>query len=126
MALVSQDLGTVKRGDTTDITCTIVKGDGSPFNLTGATVWATFKTDLSSLDLVPPGFQLSTLSSGIVVVGPATNGVVQITIDPNDTMGLTDDTTFSWDIQVRESAGRVTTVAEGVITFTLDVTQSIS
>lgn len=95
---------------------------GAPLDLTGAKVWATFKTDLADDDGVLPGFQLSTTSSGVSITAPATSGTIVVTVPPSATASLEDTTLFFWDVQVRLSDGVTKTVARGTLTFLADVT----
>jgi hypothetical protein len=109
-----------KRGDTIRLLITCTRA-GSPVNLTGASIWATFKRSISDTDAAATTIQ-KTLDNGIVVTDAA-NGLAVVTLDPADTASLTKETTFEGDIQVREADGIVTTVADGSLFIALDVTR---
>lgn len=123
---VFTDLGSYMRGDTVEITAWCKNADGSPMDLTGATIWTTFKTSMTDDDAVPPGFQRSTTGAGVVIVGLPEDGVAKTTIDPTNTASLVGTTVFNWDIQVRLPSGRTSTQARGSITFEEDVTRTVA
>jgi hypothetical protein len=106
----------MSRGDDRDFEIPITRS-GSAVDLTGASVRAHFKSDLAAA----PVFQKS-LGSGIEIEGAAADGVVVLSIDPADTAALQQATTLYFDVELTESDGRVTTVAEGTLLVRLDVT----
>jgi hypothetical protein len=113
------------RGDTYTFDVTITRSS-SPVDLTGASFWCTAKNSLADDD-VDAVFQ-KTLSSGIAVVGAAANGKIRVTIAATDTATLshTATTALQIDVQMKESTNQVTTVAQGTLTVTPDVTLSTS
>lgn len=131
------DLGTHFRGETVVFLASLKWLDtGLPMDLTGATIWATFKDDITQNDAIPPGFQLSNLTTGVEIWGLPEDGVVRVRIADVQTASLTDTTQFQWDIKVRlpddpftptgppDSLAKIP--AWGYITFVPSVTQAIS
>jgi hypothetical protein len=124
--LEETNLGTVMRGDTIPLPVWVAKDyEGLTIDLTGATIWATFKTSLDLDDDDPGAFQQSTLSTGVEIIEPLFGGY-QVTIESNKTASLTDETAFFFDVQVRTAEGQTTTVKRGTITFAADVTRTIA
>lgn len=105
------------RGDSATFT-SVVTRSGAAVNLTAGTVWFTAKYRASDADAAAV-FQKLT---GAGVTGDA-GGTVTVTLSPADTAGLPAyPTTLVWDLQLRESDGRITTVDMGTLTVAGDVT----
>lgn len=119
------DLGQFFRGDTCTFTLELSDAQGQVVDLTGTDVWFTAKTDLALDDLEGLGFQLSTLSAGVEILDPPTDGNVLITIPPSATSGLEDDTLFFWDLQCKKGA-TVQTYRAGTVLVVRDVTRTVS
>ena len=111
-----------RRGDTIRLLVTCTRG-GVALNLTGATVWATFKRSLADADNASTTIQKSTTGGGVSVTDAA-GGLALVTLDPSDTSGLTAETVYYADVQVRESSGVITTVATGRLLVALDATRA--
>jgi hypothetical protein len=111
------------RGDTIVIEFAVSQ-DGVALNLTGYSIWFTAKKQKSDNDTAPTAIQ-KTLSSGIVVLDAAA-GHIKVTILPADTATLSADTTYVCDLQVKSGGGVITTVADGTMAITLDVTQAVT
>lgn len=62
-------------------------------------------------------FVNKSIGSGITVVGPPTDGIVDIVIDPADTEALPAGTYYH-EAELTEVSGRVTTVLEGKVVVT--------
>src|SRR5215831_14192217 len=108
------DLGLKMRGDTVSFkVAAIWKETGLPMDLTGSTIWATFKVDLADGDIIAPSFQLSTASAGVAIVDDPTDGILEVTCAPENTHDLEDTTAFFWDVQVKLFGGPTKTVARG-------------
>lgn len=113
---------TAKRGDTIDL-LVLVTRDNAAVDLTGADVWFTAKRSLRDADV--DAVVQKTIGNGIVVTD-ALAGEALVTIDPSDTNGFTRETRLFCDVQVIEPSGRITTVADGTLTITLDVTRAVA
>jgi hypothetical protein len=111
---------TMRRGDTVKLNITVTRG-GSAVDLTGASIWFTVKNAVTDAD---PGVFQKTVGSGIVVTNAAA-GQAQITIANADTSAIVGSRTLLYDIQVKEAGGDITTVANGTITVSPDVTLAI-
>lgn len=109
-------------GDTHSIEVTVTEG-GTPIPLTGLNAEFTAKLNKSDADNALTNIRKS-LGSGIQFTDPD-NGVLLITIDPDDTEGLEKDTTFVWDVQLDDGPDDVFTAASGTMTFTVDVTKRV-
>lgn len=105
---------TMARGDTKVIAVTVTNTDGSPRDLTGATLFLTCK--VSPADDAP--FFQKTVSG---VNDPAA-GVAELTIEPTDTASITSYAVYVYDVELLEASGQTTTVQSGKLTITLDVT----
>jgi hypothetical protein len=82
----------------------------------------TAKISEDDSDNAPTTIQ-KTLGAG-VEFEDAVNGIIVVTIDPEDTTDLEEDTTYSFDLQLRDTTdGETITVAKGKMTFTRDITQ---
>jgi hypothetical protein len=113
---------TMYRGDTVTINAAIT-ASGLAYNLTGKSMWFTAKTSYSQAD---PGVFQKKLGSGISIVD-ATNGRAQIVIAASDTNSLGNSkTALVYDFQVKDSSGRIYTVASGKLIVIPDVTRSTS
>lgn len=113
---------TAKRGDTIDLEVSITR-PGGPVDLTSVDLWFTGK--LRERDADDDAVFQKTLGAGIAVVGDPVDGVALVTLDPADTDSLLRQTTLYCDVQLVETDGRVTTVADGTLTIELDVTRVI-
>jgi len=118
------NLGHVYRGDT--LTLPIWRAttrEGTTIDLTGASLWFTAKTDLSAIDAEAPTIQVSTADGGIVVID-ADDGLYQVTLQPNETLGLTGDAVFTFDVQVVTPTPVTRTVRRGTLAVVCDVTRA--
>ncbi len=108
------------RGDTLKFTAA-VKLNGTPVNLTGATIWMTAKWSPSDPDNLSV-FQASTTTYGIVVTSAA-DGLFLVAIPPNITTPLpARKVELFYDIQMKNAATEVFTVAIGNLVILPDVT----
>jgi hypothetical protein len=119
-------MGIWLRGDTRKLDVACVWDTGLPIDLSGAKVWATFKTDYDEDDAEAPGFQLSTTSDGVAIVGDPADGRVLVTVADYYTANLPDTTFFYWDVQIKTADGQTGTPVRGTITFEADVTLATS
>lgn len=133
--LPETDIGQIYRGDTVLLPIWVARdffdGEdmGAVLDLTGATVWATFKVDLDDDDTAPPPvvIQRSTGNGGVVIEEPV-SGSYRVWIDPASTLGLDDDTVYQFDVQVRtgDASPRTVTVRRGIVKVVRDVTRSVA
>jgi hypothetical protein len=99
--LPETDLGYVYRGDTLILPLWEARNQrGELIDLTGSTVWFTAKTDIGLADDGPNSIQCSTLLGGLEILD-ADDGLYQVTVPPSATQGLTDDTVYVFDAQVK-------------------------
>jgi hypothetical protein len=118
------NLGHVYRGDT--LTLPIWRAttrEGTTIDLTDASLWFTAKTDLSDIDAEAPTIQVSTADGGVVVID-ADDGLYQVTLQPNETLGLTGDAVFTFDVQVVTPTPVTRTVRRGTLAVVCDVTRA--
>lgn len=113
---------TMKRGDSFLFTTTITL-NGVALDVSGYDIWCTAKYNKDDTDLAAL-FQLTKLA-GDIVVGGAGNNIATTTIPASDTIALTVDVVVFYDVQIKSVAGQVTTVAEGTLTISKDVTRAI-
>jgi hypothetical protein len=88
---------TMRRGDTPIWDLAVVQSDGSPFNLTGCTVYFTAKLVITDAD--PGVFQLSSATAGVTITNAA-GGLATIQPARGDTNTLTENTRLYVDVQV--------------------------
>lgn len=121
---------TMTRGDTLELDLTVFLGDGvTPLNLTGAKLWSTIKHDYDDADEDAVSQVSSTGGSvpvgGGVTITDAVNGLANVKHSPLATSGLDASVQkLVYDVQLKDSLGRVFTIAEGVITVKPDTTQT--
>lgn len=110
------------RGDTIRLLITATRDD-APLDLsTAAEITFTAKLKKSDDDAAPTTIQ-KTLGSGVELLDP-TGGTAVVTLDPADTDALLKQTTYLCDVQLDEADGTRTTLAEGTLKLTLDVTRA--
>lgn len=109
-----------KRGDTLDYDFTFA---GVNVQTPGTLIWFTGKKSKTDPDNQAI-WQKTIANGGVIVTGPTT---ATATLQPSDSAGIAipgnaDSVTVAYDCQVKTPAGRVQTVVEGQITFTIDIT----
>lgn len=111
---------TMIRGDTVPINLTITNAQGA-VDLTGCELWFSAKKSVADPD--PPIIAKSSGVLGGIQVTDAAGGLATVTLDPADTSAFTADTQLlTYDVQLKDGAGNITTVASGYLTITADVT----
>jgi hypothetical protein len=98
------------------------------FDLTGASVYATFKQNKGLADDGDGVFQYSWIAGvadGITVATPAT-GVAVLTITDTDSATYLTNNAYYYDIQVTDSTGETVTVDDGTLRVTEDVTRTVA
>lgn len=114
------------RTDSRTLQATVTFED-APYNLTGHKIWFTAKKQYSDADVLAVIRKGNTAPlSGITVDIPT--GVITVEIDPSDTSGLPgrETTDLYWDLQIQTTAGKIRTIAKGLMTVECDVTQALS
>lgn len=101
---------TMFAGDTRRINFSIKRPDGSPLDLTGATVrWQASKLKPTGIFSATPTFE-KTDGSGVEVVDTA-NGLVTVTLEPQDTVDKSG--VFYQEMETVDYTGDVATVYTG-------------
>lgn len=124
---MAKTLGPVKRGDTITLKIKVrqppdISPSGAMQDLTGCKLYATLK--LSTDDADPGLGQVTSPASGIVIDTPATLGTATATFPASVTDGLSTPTEVFWDVQLKDAAGQIRTVADGTMTVQPDVTRT--
>lgn len=106
----------VIRGDTHSINLSIVKG-ATPVNLTGYTVYFTVNASSNPTDDTSAAIQ-----KNVTAHTDPTAGKTVITLNPADTTGLSPGT-FWYDIQIKDTAGNITSFAKDKFIIVSDITR---
>lgn len=112
---------TMFRGDSLRLYLAITR-DGSPVDLTGGKLWMTAKRSPADTDAMAV-FQVSSPADGISIVD-ALGGLAEIRVPPEATSSLTSVTKLTYDIQLKEAVGLVTTLETGALTVNTDITRA--
>ena len=122
---------TMQRGDTPTWRIPVFESlngapTATPFDLTGYKIWMTAKREWTDTD-AQAVFQITSVGGQIVLVGPAADGLIDVTPLPASTLSLVADTTLKYDIQIANATGtRVYTVRKGELLVELESTQVYS
>lgn len=119
--MAQQNLNLV-RGDTNVFDATVTLS-GSPLDVSAYDIWCTAKYSKDDAD-VDALFQV-TKTAGEITVGGASNNVATIAVPAADTVALLVDVVVFYDIQIQAPGGQITTVANGTMTISKDVTRAI-
>lgn len=116
------------RGDSFVFEVCVLQEDGcSPQNILGWAAWFTAKEHYAVQD-ENATIRLGTLAplSGIVITSPS-EGKMEIVVPPSATVNGPDTPLcLTYDVQVRDGAGRIFTVELGTLTVRPDVTRAIA
>lgn len=111
------------RGDSASFDVRAYQADGvTPQALTGATVWFSAKNRTTDDDTAAV-IRKSTVGGGVTIVDAAA-GRARIDLAPADTSGFAGPVTLLWDVQARDGAGAVRTLAYGRLFVEPDVTRA--
>lgn len=125
--LVPVFLGAAYRGDTLLLPLWVARDQrGITLDLTEADIWFTAKTDLEDTDAEVPTIQCTSEAGEIQIMDPPVLGIYQVTIQPNQTHALDDDTVFNFDVQVITDFPRTTTVRVGTFIIVRDITRAMA
>ncbi len=116
------------RGDSKEQIWTIKDPAGAAYNLTGCTLWFTLKAsplDADNLAVLAQHWVSGGTASGIAVASPVT-GIATHTIMAAESAALTAGRSYAYDIQLKDAAGKVTTIESGWMAVERDVTISIT
>ena len=111
---VSQICLNIKRGDSWSRTLYFQDGDGAPIDITGWTVFFTVKAKIDDPDTS------AIIAKTIIIFDNPTAGEAGIALTSDNTdkpIG-----SYLWDLQIKTNLGQITTVAEGILTITQDIT----
>lgn len=112
---------TMSRGDTASWDLAVLDRAGAPLNLTGWSIYATFKR---SLDEPDPGFAQLTIGSGITVTNAA-GGQAVLAFTRAQTNTLVENTVLLFDIQLSTAVPETTsTVLSGILVINRDATRA--
>lgn len=117
MAIITGDFS-ITRGDTHVQSWALVDSSGVAVDITGGKFYCTLKNAVADAD--PGVLQLTSPSSGITIDNAA-GGLATLTITAAQTAALAIQT-YEYDVQYKDSAGTITTLARGKMTVTSDVT----
>lgn len=120
--MTQQNLALV-RGDTNLFTATVTL-NGAPLDVSAYDIWCTAKYSKDDADIAAL-FQV-TKAAGAITVGGTGNSVATITIAAALTIALTADVKVFYDVQIKApgGGGQITTVAEGTMLISKDVTRA--
>ncbi len=118
MANAEDLLANFYRGDTKRYTLRFKQADGSPIDLTGATVWFTMKAKKTDED------RKAAIQKKVQDHTDAVNGVTIIQLDARETATLVPKVSYYYDFQLVDSAGRVSTILTGSVRVLEDITLS--
>ena len=111
---------TIKQGTTWTQTLEYQDGDGTPIDLSGATLRAQVRADIADR---APGTPLLDLSTGDGITNTS-GGVITLTVDAATTEALPAGT-YRWDLEATE-AGAVTRICAGVARVSGEVTREVT
>jgi hypothetical protein len=112
------------RGDDNIYNLTVVRNNAA-VNIFGAKIWFTAKHDQDDMDAQAVIRLDSVTNPTQVAITNAASGLALVALRPVDTAGL-DETALWYDVQMKESSGRVTTIVSGIMKITKDVTTSVA
>lgn len=110
-------LSVVRRDDRT-FTFYFYDEDGDAINLTSCTLFTTVKQSQDDTDA------LAKISSTLAITAPATNGIATWTLVPADTQYLLGQ--YFWDVQLKNSTGKITTIIRDIFEVLPDTTIRIA
>lgn len=111
------------RGDDRQFNLAFTK-NGSPYNLTGGSMWITAKLKVSDADSAAQ-FQKK-IGSGITIVS-AVDGTATLTVSASDTDDMSDEQTELFcDVQIKDSTGNIVTPTAFKLIVNPEITRDTS
>lgn len=105
-----------------------IRAQSQPYDLTGATVYVTFKVNTGAADTADGVFQYHWIdggsSDGITVADPTTGRAV-LTIPSSESDDYLTTQVYSYDVQVSDATGETYTPDSGTLRVTVDVTRTV-
>ncbi len=111
----------IYRGDSKTFNLTFVDGDGSPIDLTGATIYFTIKYQDDYVNSTSDTTD-ALIEKDITTHTNPTGGLSSVTIDSDDTYGLR-PITYKFDMQLKDSLSDILTFVSGNFQIIADVTR---
>jgi hypothetical protein len=111
---IEQTCLSIKRGDDWSRTLYFQDEDGVAIDITGWTVFFTAKANADDLDAA------AIISKTITVFTDPVGGEAGISLSSADTNQVIGS--YLFDLQVKTNLGQITTVLEGILTITKDIT----
>jgi cyanophycinase-like exopeptidase len=119
--MASFSLSQAYRGDTIPLSIAVTR-EGTAVDLTGAALRFVAKRRLKDADV--DALITKTIGAGITVTDAAAGAAV-IMIDPADTDGFLKGMTLQCEVQMVESDGTITTVAQGTLEVKIDAVRTV-
>lgn len=110
------------RGDSRVLKIVVTNSDGTPFNLTGCTIFFTLNINEEPAN--------DTTDTTAIIKKTATSipspalGIANITLTNTDTKALSEDE-YWYDIQLKDNSGNITSLARNQFTVIDDITTRI-
>lgn len=104
-----------------------IRAENEPFDLSGATLYATFKQNINAADDDDGVFQFSWIDGGAsdgITVADAASGEAVLTIPDSDSSTFT-VARYQYDVQVTDASGETFTPDTGTLTVLADVTRTV-
>jgi hypothetical protein len=108
---------TIIRGDDVTIPVTFTDSDGDPINLTGCTVFFTVKNEKSDDD------DDAVISKSVTSHTTPASGITQVVLTHTDTD--IDPGSYYWDLQIKDSAGKIQSTQVAQFEVIQDITTRI-
>jgi len=122
MSFTARDLDPLVRGDDWTIKL-VLKSGSSPLDITGYSYKFTLKANIDDAD--PGALQLSATPSVLDSPTEASQGILYITATDTQTDPL-EARTYNYDVQQKDSTGKIQTLLIGKVKVVKDVTRSTS
>jgi hypothetical protein len=112
------------RGDSAEWEFPVLKADGTAQDITGCSFRFTVKGRVDDLD--DDAVISATTANGKCVITNAAAGLMEVRLVPADTDALAvyPPTVLLWDLQVRDAASKVWTVASGKLLVRPDISRT--
>jgi hypothetical protein len=112
--MTSNDIN-VYRGNDINLNITVTDSNGSPVDITGYTLWFTVKSDENDSD------DEATIQKTVTSHTDPTNGLTTFELTNTDTD--IPHGTYLYDMQMKDTSNKITTLTKGYFNVTQDITQ---